>query len=77
VEQLAIFWVSLVEDRFVEQWAAVLGFTLFLTDCQGSGNFSCLEYKGCSSERRIMRCFYDGGHMDLPEDGIADQVTLW
>ena len=43
----------------------------------GSGNFSCLEFKGCSSGRRIMRCFYDGGHMDLPEDGIADQITLW
>lgn len=43
----------------------------------GTTNFSCLEYKGCSSGRRIMRCFYDGGHMDLPDNGVADQITLW
>ena len=43
----------------------------------GTTNLSCLEYKGCSSGRQIMRCFYDGGHMDLPDDGVADQITLW
>ena len=29
VKQLASFWVSPVACRFVQQWAAVLGFTFF------------------------------------------------
>lgn len=24
-----------------------------------------------------MRCFYDGGHGDLPEGNVAEQITLW
>ena len=24
-----------------------------------------------------MRCFYDGGHGDVPGDGVADQITVW
>ena len=43
----------------------------------GGSNFQCLEYKGCSSGRRIMRCYYDGGHMDLPKNSTADEITLW
>eukprot|EP00435_Cladocopium_sp_Y103_P033127 s2886_g8.t1 len=75
-------WIYEPLNKVQQGWAAVHDCDTTASTTKtywdgGSGNFSCLEYKGCSSERRIMRCFYDGGHMDLPEDGIADQITLW
>ncbi|CAL1155053.1 unnamed protein product [Cladocopium goreaui] len=75
-------WIYEPLNKVQQGWAAVHDCDTTASTTKtywdgGSGNFSCLEFKGCSSGRRIMRCFYDGGHMDLPEDGIADQITLW
>lgn len=75
-------WIYEPLNKVQQGWAAVHDCDTTASTTKtywdgGTTNFSCLEYKGCSSGRRIMRCFYDWGHMDLPDNGVADQITLW
>ncbi|CAJ1423764.1 unnamed protein product [Effrenium voratum] len=69
-------------NKVQQGWAAVHDCDTVASSTQtywdgGDKNLECFDYKGCTSGRRIMRCFYDGGHGDLPGDGTADQITLW
>ncbi|CAJ1401104.1 unnamed protein product [Effrenium voratum] len=75
-------WIYEPLNKVQQGWAAVHDCDTVASSTQtywdgGDKNLECFDYKGCTSGRRIMRCFYDGGHGDLPGDGTADQITLW
>jgi len=75
-------WIYEPLNKVQQGWAAVHECDTVASKAKsywdgGSQNFECFDYKGCSSGRRIMRCFYDGGHGDLPSGGVAEEITLW
>ena len=75
-------WIYEPLNKVQQGWAAVHECDTVASEARsywdgGKQNFRCFDYKGCSSGRRIMRCFYDGGHGDVPGDGVADQITVW
>lgn len=75
-------WIYEPLNKVQQGWAAVHACDTVASEAKsywdgGAQNFHCFDYKGCSSGRRIMRCFYDGGHGDLPDGGVAEQITLW
>lgn len=75
-------WIYEPLNKVQQGWAAVHECDTVASEAKsywdgGKQNFACFDYKGCSSGRRIMRCFYDGGHGDLPEGNVAEQITLW
>eukprot|EP00438_Fugacium_kawagutii_P024188 Skav213510 [mRNA] locus=scaffold656:79335:80592:+ [translate_table: standard] len=75
-------WIYEPLNKVQQGWAAVHECDTVASEAKsywdgGKQNFGCFDYKGCSSGRRIMRCFYDGGHGDLPAGGVAEQITVW
>lgn len=75
-------WIYEPLNKVQQGWAAVHECDTVTSEAKsywdgGNQNFACFDYKGCSSGRRIMRCFYDGGHGDLPEGNVAEQITMW
>lgn len=75
-------WIYEPLTKVMRTWAAVHGCEQHSsrTPTQWDGgrlSFQCHEYHGCSSGRRIMRCFYDGEHGDYPEDNSGDAILLW
>eukprot|EP00928_Gymnodinium_smaydae_P044305 TRINITY_DN29562_c0_g1_i1.p1 TRINITY_DN29562_c0_g1~~TRINITY_DN29562_c0_g1_i1.p1 ORF type:complete len:397 (-),score=41.78 TRINITY_DN29562_c0_g1_i1:83-1273(-) len=75
-------WIYEPLNKVQQGWAAIHGCNTKATPITtywdgGPSNFACLEYAGCKTGRQIMRCYYDGGHADLPPGDIADQITIW
>ncbi|CAE7211106.1 ppiA [Symbiodinium necroappetens] len=75
-------WIYEPLNKVQQGWAAVHNCDTVASPTHtywdgGEKNFACFDYKGCTSGRRIMRCFYDGGHGDRPGEGAADQITVW
>ncbi|CAJ1404112.1 unnamed protein product [Effrenium voratum] len=75
-------WVYEPLNKVQQGWAAVhdCDTAASLTSTYwdgGDSKIECWEYKGCTSGRRIMRCYYEGAHMQVPDSGAADQITIW
>jgi poly(3-hydroxybutyrate) depolymerase len=78
----ASYWLYEPLEKVQDLWAAVHGCTKLAKPIKtawdgGKTNLQCFEYDGCSSGRRVMRCFYDGHHGDYPADGAGDELNVW
>jgi hypothetical protein len=46
--------------------------------CPGAhANFTCFEHQECSSERRVIKCLYDGKHGHYPRADMFGCVSFW
>jgi polyhydroxybutyrate depolymerase len=75
-------WIYEPLNKVQQGWAAIHHCNTEATPVTtywdgGASKFACLEYAGCTTGRRIMRCLYDGGHGDWPGKGAGDQITIW
>ena len=66
-------WIYEPLNKVQQGWAAVHECDTVASEAKsywdgGKQNFACFDYKGCSSGRRIMRCFYDGGTEISPRE---------
>jgi len=75
-------WYYESVDAVASVWSGIHGCSvapvnLTLDDMDHDPGFECVEFEQCKSERRVIRCLYNGYHGKVPEMGIVGNLGFW